>query len=190
MDAAAIWIPLVVVVILVVLLALLFVATRSSLLTLRDRVDESWRDIEQLVRQRADLLPRLSGSVRQYATHEPRVFESVEAAREETLAAKSPERATVAETHLQQALRSLLSTADSYPQLTASPEFLGLRSELGETEERMQASRRFYNGGVRELNTKLQVLPSSFVAKRAGIERREFFEVGGSAVAEPPRIQF
>lgn len=190
MDAAAIWIPIALVVVLVVLLVLLFVSTRSNLVGLRDRVDESWRDIQQLSQQRAELLPQLAGAVRGYATHEPQVFASVDRAREETLAASSPAQATIAETHLQQAMRGLLTTADNYPQLTASPEFLGLRSQLGETEEKMQASRRFYNGGVRELNTKLHVLPSSFVARRAGIREREFFEGGGSAVAEPPRIQF
>lgn len=190
MDAAAIIIPVVVVVVLVVLLALVFIATRSQLVQLRQRVDEAWGDITDLTRQRADLLPGLVDAVRGYASHDRGVFDAVDSARSETLAADGPAQATVAETHMQQALRSVFSTAEAYPRLMASPEFLQLQSKLVDTEDRMQASRRFYNGGVRELNTKLHVLPSSFVARRAGIHEREFFEVGGSAIAEPPRIQF
>lgn len=190
MDVASIVIPVAIVVVLVVLLALLFVVTRNTLRQLQQRVDEGWREIGALVARRGDLVSGLVSAVRVPAAHERTVFETVERADAERRAANDPAEATVAETHLQQALRSVFSTAEAYPKLTASPEFLRLQSELVDTEDRLQTSRRFYNGAVRELNTKLDVLPSSFVGRRAGIGKREFFEGGGSAIAEPPRIQF
>lgn len=190
MDAASIVIPLAVVVVLVILLGLYFLATRDSLRKLQQRIDEAWADINRIRGLRGELVGGLVTTVRASASHDRTVFEAVERADAETRAASGPTEATVAETHLQQALRSVFSTAEAYPRLTASPEFLRLQSELVDTEDQLQASRRFYNGAVRELNTKLGVLPTSFVGRRAGIRKREFFEGSGSAIAEPPRIQF
>ncbi|WP_375386936.1 LemA family protein [uncultured Amnibacterium sp.] len=187
----AVWVSIAVVVVLLVLLALYLWVARNSLVTLRVRVDEAWRDITVQLQRRADLIPGLVGAVRQYAAHETVVFEAVAGARAESLAAASPGDATVAENHLQQALRSVFSAAEAYPPLQASPEFLQLQGEIADTEERIRASRRFYNGGVREFNTKIQVFPNTLFARRLGFEQREFFETSDAAsVAEPPRIQF
>ena len=191
MDAAAIWIPIVVVAVLVVLFGLYLLAAYQSLVGLRARVDEAWRDIAGQLRRRADLIPELVETVRGYATHDANVFQAVTVARAETLSASDPAKASAAENHLQQALRGVFTVAEAYPQLQASQRFLGLQGGLGETEDGIQASRRFYNGGVRELNTKIQVFPGNLLARRMGLRGREFFEVAeGTGVAQPPRIQF
>jgi LemA protein len=97
----------------------------------------------------------------------------------------------VAEGHMQAALKSIFAVAEAYPQLQASQNFLQLQAELVDTEDKIQAARRFYNGGVRDLNTKIQIFPNNLFAKRLGFTDREFFEVAdAAAIAEPPRVQF
>jgi len=175
----------------VVLLALYVWATYNSLVTLRVRVDEAWSDITVQLKRRADLIPNIVEAVKGYAAHEKSVFESVTQARAETISAQSPAEAAVAENHMQQALKSIFAVAEAYPQLQASQNFLQLQGELVDTENKIQASRRFYNGGVREYNTKLQIFPNNVFAKMFGFTAREFFEVENlAAISEPPRIQF
>ena len=175
----------------VVLLALYVWATYNSLVTLRVRVDEAWSDIAVQLKRRADLIPNIVEAVKGYAAHEKSVFESVTQARAETISAQSPAEAAVAENHMQQALKSIFAVAEAYPQLQASQNFLQLQGELVDTENKIQASRRFYNGGVREYNTKLQIFPNNVFAKMFGFTAREFFEVENlAAISEPPRIQF
>lgn len=187
----AVWISIAVVVLLIVLLALYLWVSYNALVTLRTRVDEAWNDIEQQVRRRSELIPQLSDAVHGYAAHEKAVFDALGTARDESLSAATPPEASVAETHVQQALRSLFGVASSFPQLQASPDFLQLQGDLSDTEERIQGSRRFYNGGVREFNTRIQVFPNNLFARRLGFHGREFFETGDvAAVAQPPRIQF
>jgi LemA protein len=186
----AVLIPIVVVVVLVVGVAFYLWANYHSLVATGTRVDEGWRDISQEVSRRAELVPKLTQTVQAYATHEPAVFDAAERARAETLAATTPTAASAAENHLQQALRSVLHTAETYPQLHASTTFLQLQSELADSQERIQASRRFYNGGVREFNSRIEVFPNSLFARRLGYSRRDFFEVADATVAEPPRVQF
>jgi LemA protein len=184
-------IPIVVLVVLIALVAVYLWASYNSLVTLKGRVDEAWTDITEQLHRRAELIPTILDAVTGYATHEKGVVQTVTRAREESLSAATPGEATVAENHVQQALKSVFAVAEAYPQLQASPSFLQLQSELVDTEDRIQASRRFYNGGVREFNTKLQVFPNSMFARRLGFTRREFFEVADSAaIAQPPRIQF
>jgi len=175
----------------IVLLGIYAWATYNSLVTLRVRVDEAWSDITVQLKRRADLIPNIVEAVRGYASHEKSVFEAVTEARAETISAQSPAEATVAETHMQQALKSIFAVAEAYPQLQASQNFLQLQSELVDTENKIQASRRFYNGGVREYNTKLQIFPNNIFARMFGFTDREFFEVENvAAISEPPRIQF
>jgi LemA protein len=184
-------IAIIVVVVLLVILGLYLWATYNALVTLKVRVDEAWSDITVQLKRRADLIPNLIESVKGYAAHEKAVFESVTKARAETLSAQTPGDATVAENHMQSALKSIFAVAEAYPVLQASQNFLQLQSELVDTEDKIQASRRFYNGGVRELTTKIQVLPNNLWAKRLGFSRRDFFEVADiAAIAEPPRVQF
>jgi LemA protein len=143
------------------------------------------------LKRRADLIPNLIEAVKGYAAHEKAVFENVTKARAETLSAQGPADAAVAENHMQAALKSIFAVAEAYPQLQANQNYLQLQGELVDTEDKIQASRRFYNGGVRELNTKIKVFPNTLFVRGLGFHEREFFEVTDSAaIAEPPRVQF
>ena len=187
----AVWVAIIVVVALVLLLALYLWVTYNSLVTLRARVDEAWNDIAVQLQRRAELLPPLLDAVRDNAAHEKFVFEAVAAARDESLAATTPADASVAENHMQQALKSVFTVAEAFPQLMASQGFLQMQGDLVDSENKIQASRRFYNGGVREFNTKIQVFPNNVFAKRLGFGGREFFEAADfAAISEPPRVQF
>ncbi|MFT4051621.1 MAG: LemA family protein [Microbacterium sp.] len=185
---------LIVVVIVVALAAVVGVylwATYNSLLALSLRVEEAWSEIAVQLAQRADLLPEVVDTVKGYAAHERVVFENAARARAETLSASSPGEAGTAAGHVQQALRSLFVVAEAYPQLLASESLLQMQQSAAATEDQLQASRRAYNGGVREFNTKIVVFPNTLFVRGLGLREREFFEVaGGVAVAEPPRIQF
>ncbi|MGL3149660.1 LemA family protein [Microbacterium sp. A82] len=184
-------IPVLIVVAVVVLVGIYLWATYNSLVQLNVRVDEAWSGITVQLKRRADLIPNLIETVKGYASHEKAVFENVTRARAETLSATGPGEAGIAEGHLQQALKSLFAVAEAYPQLQASQNFLQVQHALVDTEDKVQAARRFYNGGVRELNTKIKVFPNNLFARGLGFTEREFFEVADSAaIAEPPRVQF
>ncbi|GAA2901718.1 LemA family protein [Microbacterium esteraromaticum] len=183
--------PVLIVVGVLLLVGIYLWSTYNSLVQLNVRVDEAWSGITVQLKRRADLIPNLIETVRGYAAHEKEVFEGVTRARAETLAATGPAEAGVAEGHLQQALRSLFAVAEAYPQLQASQNYLQLQHSLVDTEDKIQAARRFYNGGVRELNTKIKVFPNNLFARGLGFTEREFFEVSDDgAISEPPRVQF
>lgn len=180
-----------VIVLLVVIIGGYLWATYNGLVTLNVRVDEAWSDITVQLKRRADLIPNLIEAVKGYAAHEKAVFENVTKARAETLSAQGPADAAVAENHMQAALKSIFAVAEAYPQLQANQNYLQLQQELVDTEDKIQASRRFYNGGVRELNTKIKVFPNTLFVRGLGFHEREFFEVAdAAAIAEPPRVQF
>jgi len=180
----------VVVVLLVVVGIALWVSYRS-MVSLQTRVDHAWSDITAQLERRAELVPTIVETVRGYATHEKAVFEDVAAARAETLRATDAVTASTAEGHMQKALKSVFSVAEGYPQLQSSQTFLQLQSELVATEDGLQAARRSYNGGVRELNTKIRSFPNSAFAKSKGVTEARFFETAEpAAIAEPPRVQF
>ncbi len=180
-----------IIVLIVIIIVIYLVSTYNGLVKLNVRVDAAWSDITVQLKRRADLIPNLVDSVKGYATHESGVFEAVTAARAATINASTPAQASVAENQMQGALKSLFAVSEAYPQLQASQNFLQLQGELVDTEDKIQASRRFYNGGVRELNTKIKTFPNNVFAKRLGFTAREFFEVAdAAAVAEPPRVQF
>lgn len=181
----------IVVVALAIIVGIYLWATYNSLVTLKVRVDEAWSDITVQLKRRADLIPNLIETVKGYASHERGVFEAVTKARAESLSAQGPAEASVAENHLQEALKSIFAVAEAYPQLQASQNFLQLQGELVDTENKVQAARRFFNGGVRELNTKIKVFPNNAWAKKLGFSEMDFFEVAdAAAIAEPPRVQF
>jgi len=192
MDLLWLWIVIGVIVVAGLIVGIFYWATYNGLVTLKLRVDEAWSDITVQLKRRADLIPNLIEAVKGYAAHERQVFENVTAARAATIEpGLSPHEAAEAEGMLQGALKSLFAVAEAYPQLQASQNFLQLQAELVDTEDKIQASRRFYNGGVRELNTKIQVFPNNLIARRLGFGEREFFEVAdAAAIAEPPRVQF
>ena len=176
---------------LVLIVGIYLWTTYNGLVTLNVRVDEAWSDITVQLKRRADLLPNLIETVKGYAAHEKGVFEAVTKARAESINASTPGEASVAEGHIQSALKSVFAVAEAYPQLQASQNYLQLQGELVDTEDKIQASRRFYNGGVRELNTKIKVFPNTLFVRNLGFTEREFFEVADSAaIAEPPRVQF
>ena len=180
-----------IIVLLVIIVGGYLWSTYNGLVRLNVRVDEAWSDITVQLKRRADLIPNLIEAVKGYAAHEKQVFENVTKARSETVNASTPAEAGAAENHFQSALKSLFAVAEAYPQLQANQNFLQLQGELVDTEDKIQASRRFYNGGVRELNTKIKVFPNNLFAKGLGFTEREFFEVADSgAISEPPRVQF
>lgn len=162
----------------IVLLALFVWATYNSLITLRVRVDEAWSDITVQLKRRLDLIPNLVESVKGYAKHESGVFTAVTEARANALNAQGVKQTAVAENQFEGALKSLFAVAEAYPDLKANQNFLQLQDELVDTEDKIQASRRFYNGGVRDLNTKIQTFPANAVAGIFSFKSREFFELG------------
>ncbi|MEY4310826.1 MAG: hypothetical protein RLZ71_752 [Actinomycetota bacterium] len=179
---------------LVVLVGLWLWSTYNGLVALNVRVDEAWSDITVQLKRRADLIPNLIETVKGYATHEKSVFENVTKARAATVSPevlKSPAATAKAEGELSSTLKSLFAVAEAYPQLQANQNFLSLQQELTDTEDKIMASRRFYNGGVRELNTKIKQFPQTLFVAKLGFTAREFFEVADSAaIAEPPQVKF
>jgi LemA protein len=177
-----------------VIVGIWFVSMRNGLVRLNVRVDEAWSDITVQLKRRADLIPNLIETVKGYAKHEAQVFENVTKARAATVsgaALADPAQAAQAENVLQGALKSLFAVAEAYPVLQASQNFLSLQAELTDTEDKIMASRRFYNGGVSELNTKIQLWPNSFFAKGLGFVSRAFFEVADlSAISNAPGVKF
>lgn len=179
---------LIVVLALLAVLAVVVVVLYNALVTLRVRVDEAWSDITVQLKRRADLIPQLVNTVKGYASHEKQVFQDVTEARSAVMDAtnKGPEETAKAENMFESALKSLFAVAEAYPDLKASENFLQLQNELVDTEDKIQASRRFYNGGVRDLNTKIEVFPSNLIAGLFNFEKREFFEVDDMASVEKP----
>ncbi len=176
----ALWI-----IIAVVVIVLLFLwGTYNGLVRLRVRVDEAWSDITVQLKRRLDLIPNLVESVKGYAAHESGVFESVTAARSNLLNAKGVKETATAENQFEGALKSVFAVAEAYPDLKASQNFMELQQELVDTEDKIQASRRFYNGGVRDLNSRVQTFPSNLVAGIFGFKNRDFFELDDAEAAQ------
>jgi LemA protein len=185
----AVWIILAV----VVVIAIFVWATYNSLVTLRVRVDEAWSDISVQLKRRLDLIPNLVETVKGYAKHESGVFEEVTAARASVMDAKGVKETAAAENQLEGTLKSLFAVAESYPDLKANQNFLALQNELVDTEDKIQAARRFYNSGVQSLNTKVQIFPANIVAGMFKFTNREFFEVDASeqaAANKPVDVKF
>lgn len=172
----------------IVVVALLLVFIYNSLVRAKVRVDEAWSDITVQLKRRADLIPNLVDTVKGYAKHEKAVFKEVTDARAQTLSAQTPADAAKAENAFQQALKSIFAVAEAYPDLKASENFKELQAELVDTEDKIQAARRFYNGSARDLNTKIKVFPTNIFAGMMGFKEREFFEVeeGEKAKIEKP----
>lgn len=160
--------------------------TYNGLVTLKIRVDEAWSDITVQLKRRLDLIPNLINSVKGYAAHESGVFQAVTEARANALNAQGVKETAEAENMFEGALKSLFAVAEAYPDLKANENFLQLQQELVDTEDKIQASRRFYNGGVRDLNTKIQIFPNNLFAGMLGFTQREFFEVEDMASVEKP----
>lgn len=185
----ALWIVLGV----VVLGTIFLIATYNGLVKLKIRVDEAWSDITVQLKRRYDLIPNLVNTVQGYAKHESGVFQKVTEARANALNAQGPAETAKAENMLTDALKSVFAVAEAYPDLKANENFKHLQEELVDTEDKIQASRRFYNGSVRELNTKIQVFPNNLFAGMLGFTQREFFELDeteNEAVQSPVEVKF
>lgn len=165
------------------------ILTYNGLITSRNRVDESWSDIEVQMKRRYDLIPNIVNTVKGYAMHEASVFENVTQARAAAMGAKTMKEHVQAENMLSETLKSLFAVSEAYPQLQASTNFLQLQHELTDAEDKIMASRRFYNANVRDFNTKLQVFPTNLIAGMLGFVKREFFDAPDVAL-ETPQVQF
>ncbi len=175
----------------VVLIGIFLWITYNGLVTLKIRVDEAWSDITVQLKRRADLIPNLVNSVKGYAAHESGVFQAVTEARANVINAKGVKETAEADNMLEGALKSLFAVAEAYPDLKANQNFLQLQSELVDTEDKIQGARRFYNGGVRDLNTKITLFPNNIFAGMLGFKSREFFEVAdATSIAEPVEVKF
>jgi LemA protein len=179
-----IWILLAVAGLLVVTLIVIY----NGLVTTKIRVDEAWSDITVQLKRRVDLIPNLVETVKGYAKHEKSVFEEVTKARAAMTGASGVAETAEADNMLTGALKSLFAVAEAYPDLKANTNFQDLQAELVDTEDKIQAARRFYNASVRELNTKIKVFPTVLFAGMLGFSEREFFELEESeqAAAEKP----
>ncbi len=169
--------PLLIVGIIIAILILWFLAVYNRLVVLRQRTDEAWSDIDVQLKRRHDLVPNLVETVKGYAKHEKELFEKVTEARAKAISAKSPHDQGVAENMLTDALKSVFAVAEAYPDLKASDNFKELQRELTDTEDKIEAARRFYNGNVRDLNTAILIFPNTIVAGMLNIKQRQFFEV-------------
>ena len=175
----------------VVGVAVLFViASYNGLVTLKNRAEEAWSDIDVQLKRRYDLVPNLVSAVKGYASHETGVFEKVTEARAKAMSATGAEEKAGAENMLTGALKSVFAIAEAYPDLKANTNFLELQQELSDTENKIQASRRFYNGTVMEMNTKIETFPSNIIAGMFNFTKREFFELTDEAAKEPVKVEF
>ena len=170
------------------LLVVALVVIYNGLVTTKIRVDEAWSDITVQLKRRVDLIPNLVETVKGYAKHEKSVFEEVTKARSAVTGATGVAETAQADNMLTGALKSLFAVAEAYPDLKASTNFQDLQAELVDTEDKIQAARRFYNASVREFNTKIKVFPTLIFAGILGFSEREFFELDEAeqAVAEKP----
>lgn len=169
--------------------ALWVVAVYNGLIKLKNRVDEAWSDIDVQLKRRYDLIPNLINTVKGYAAHEREVFEKVTEARTRAMGAGSAHDKAEAENMLSGTLKTLFAVSENYPDLKANQNFLELQRELTDTEDKIQASRRFYNGNARDFNIKIEVFPNNLIAGMLKFTKREFFEAG-EAEKENVQVSF
>ncbi|HVW23258.1 MAG TPA: LemA family protein [Candidatus Saccharimonadales bacterium] len=185
---------LIIVIAVIVVIGLVLTAMYNGLVRLNQQATEAWSDITVQLKRRADLIPNLVSTVQGYAKHEKSIFEDVTEARAKTLSAQTPGDAAKAEGDFQKTMKSLFAVAENYPDLKASENFKELQSELTDTEDKIQASRRFYNGVVRDFNTKRKTFPTNIFAGMLGFNQdKEYFEVDGAegaAIQEPVNVKF
>jgi len=186
--------PAIIIIAVILVLVLVIVSMYNGLVRLNVRADEAWSDITVQLKRRYDLIPNLVNTVKGYATHEKTVFEDVTKARSQAMQAQGPAETAKAENQFSQTLKSLFAVAESYPQLRASENFQQLQAQLTDTEDKIMASRRFYNGVVRDFNTKRKVFPTNVFAGMLGFNKdKEFFELDDAAAAQaaaPVEVKF
>ncbi len=164
--------------------------TYNRLVAFRSRAKEAWSDIDVQLKRRYNLIPNLVETVKGYAAHERELFEKVTEARTRAMGAKTMEEHSKAENMLSSTLKSLFAVSENYPQLKASANFLELQRELRDTEDKIQAARRFYNGNVRDLNIKIERFPEKIIASMFTFKKKDFFEIEEAAAREPVKVKF
>ena len=162
----------------------------NSLIVARNRVKEAWSDIDVQLKRRYDLIPNLVEIVKGYASHEKEVLERVIQARSTAMGAKTVQEHGQAENMLSGALKNLFALSEAYPQLRAVESFVELQKEITDTEDKIQAARRFYNTNVLELNNKIEQFPTNFLASSFGFKKESFFELGSPAERENVKVAF
>ena len=179
--------------VLVALIIVWVIAAFNGLVRVRNRAQEAWADIDVQLKRRHDLIPNLVETVKGYAAHEKSVFEDVTKARTQALGAQSAgnkEDMASAENALSGTLKTLFAVAENYPDLKANQNFLALQQELTDTEDKIQAARRFYNGMVMDLNTRIQTFPTNLIAAPFKFVPEEFFQTADEAEREPVAVKF
>lgn len=183
---------LIIVLVVLVLLFLYAIGSYNGFITLINRAKEAWADIDVQLKRRYDLIPNLVNTVKGYATHESQAFENVTKARAASMGTQNVAEKAKAEGELSGALSRLFAVAEAYPELKANQNFLGLQTELSDTENKIQAARRFYNGNVRDLNTKIEHFPSNIIAGIFHFVKMDFFQLdeANAAAREPVEVKF
>ena len=179
------WIIIAVIVLILLAVAVIY----NSLVTLKNRTDESWSDIDVQLKRRYDLIPNLVETVKGITKQEQTVFTDVTKARAAAMGAQSVEDKSQAENALSGTLKSLFAVAEAYPDLKSSQNFLQLQGEITDTEDKIEAARRFYNANVRDLNIKIEVFPTNTIAGMLGYKKRDFFQVADTE-KEPVKVSF
>ncbi|MCX6809868.1 MAG: LemA family protein [Candidatus Berkelbacteria bacterium] len=182
------WIIIGILVVIVLYLILIY----NSLITLKTRSEEAWSDITVQLKRRYDLIPNLVNAVKAYAKHERELFEKVTQARTAAISAKGIKDQQKAENQISESLKSIFAVAENYPNLKANENFLNLQGELMDTENKIEASRRFYNANVRDFNIKIQSFPSSIIANSFKFTQKDLFEVEASqkdVIQNPPKVE-
>ena len=170
----------------ILLLVAIIASMYNGLVKINTRVDEAWSDITVQLKRRTDLIPNLINTVKGYAKHEKEVFEQVTEARSGLMNAQGVAETAKAENAFQQTLKSLFAVAEAYPELKASDNFQKLQDELTDTEDKIEASRRFYNGNVRDFNTDVQMFPGNIIAGMFSFKVLEFFELEQDSIEKNP----
>lgn len=188
------WIIAIIIIAIVAIIIAAIWGTYNSLVRLDERVNEAWSDITVQLKYRADLIPNVVETVKGYAAHEKSAFEDVTKARSAVMGAKSVKDTAEAERSLEGALSKIFAIAEAYPELKANTNFQQLQLQLQDVEDKIQAARRFYNAGAKELNTKIKMFPSNIINNLVGhFKKREYFEVPEAEQAkieQAPEVKF
>jgi len=174
----------------IVVIVLWLILTFNGLVRRRYHVREAWSDIDVQLKRRHDLIPNLVETVKGYAAHERELFEKVSAARAAAMGASTKDEKAKTEDTLSGTLKTLFAVAENYPQLKANENFMQLQNELSDTENKIQAARRFYNGNVMDYNTKIETFPTDLMAGMFGFKKEEFFGTENAGEREPVQVKF
>ena len=181
---------LLIIIIAVLVIGVGIVGIYNGLVTLKNKVDEGWADIDTQLKRRYDLIPNMVETVKGYAKHEKGTLENVIKARNMAMSATGPEEKAQAENMLAGTLKSLFALSENYPDLKANQSFLDLQATLKEIEEHIQLSRRYYNATVRDFNTKIEIFPNNMLAGMLGFIKRQFFEITREEERETVKVSF